>query len=64
MLQGGSSGACGSRLARITLTQDAKNECIRRGVTLPGDLTICVSPKCGSAINGFSKMQALLELLR
>ena len=64
VLQGGSSGACGSRLARITLTQDAKNECIKRGVPLPGEITICVSPKCGSAINGFSKMQSVLELLR
>jgi len=63
-LQGGSAGACGSKLARITLTADARNECIRRGLAIPGDQTICVHSACGRAIGDMRKMQSLLELLR
>lgn len=63
-LQGGSPGACGSKLARISLTADAKNECIRRGIALPGEQTICVNSSCGRAIGDLRKMQSLLELLR
>lgn len=63
-LQGGSAGSCGSRLARISLTTDAKNECIRRGITLPGEQTICVNSCCARAIGDLRKMQSLLELLR
>lgn len=63
-LQGGSAGACGSKMARITLTSDARNECLRRGIPLPPEHTICVNSKCGRALGDMNKMQSLLELLR
>lgn len=64
MLNGGKTGACGSRLARIVLTPDAKSECIRRGIAQPGDVTLCVSPLCGRGIADMNNLKGILALLQ
>lgn len=63
-LMGGATGSCGARKARITLTPDAKNECVRRGIVPPGDIVICVNPKCGRAVSDMKNLQSVLELLK
>lgn len=63
MLQGGKSGACGSRKVRIMLTPDAKLEAIRKGISV-ADTTICLMPTCGRALADMQKLQSILGLLQ
>ncbi len=63
-LRGGVRGACGSRMARVTLTPAAAAAAKAAGITAPMDVVICVQPKCGKALEDLKHLQAFLGMLR
>lgn len=64
MMQGGTSGACNCRLARVSLTVGGIREAAARGIAAPAAVVLCVNAKCGRGLADMKKLEGLLELLR